>query len=72
MTEPNVPLTYVACVGCGSLTDIHAPTCPECQQPRPQQVAPPVALRCIRCGDEEYGPWAETDDGPVCEGCIAA
>lgn len=67
MTEPNVPLTYVACIGCGSLTDIHAPTCPECQQPRPQQVAAP---RCIRCGDDEYGPWAETPDGPVCEGCL--
>lgn len=69
MTEPNVPLTYVACIGCGSLTDIHAPTCPECDQPRPQQVMPQPEVACTRCGDVD-GPWGWRDDAFLCESCI--
>ena len=73
MTEPNVPLTFVACIGCGSLTDIHAPTCPECDQPLPQQIDLPASLltavRCTRCGDDQYGPWLDADDGLICEKC---
>lgn len=35
VTEPDVPLTFVACATCGALTDINAPTCTECHSPRP-------------------------------------
>ena len=75
MTEPNVPLTFVACISCGSLTDIHAPTCPECEQPRPQQVAPavlPTDIRCAECGDSQYGPWLDRDGELWCEKCDEA
>ena len=34
-TEPDVPLTFVACACCGSLTDINAAVCPDCLTPRP-------------------------------------
>lgn len=70
--EPDVPLTFVACIGCGSLTDLHAPTCPECQQPRPQRVPPTLLtdIRCVRCGDDEAGPWLDADDGLICEACL--
>lgn len=82
MTEPGVPLTYVACIGCGSLTDIHASTCSECQQPRPQRVESPLAagrigpppwpsgpVQCGSCGDAEVGPWLVRDGDWLCEGC---
>lgn len=69
--EPNVPLTFVACIHCGSLTDLHAPTCPDCEQPRPQRVPPTLLrdIRCVRCGDAEIGPWLDADDGLICETC---
>lgn len=78
MSEPNVPLTFVACIGCGSMTDIHAPTCPECDTPRPQRVDPiepfdalrrGQAIRCHQCGDEEAGPWLVRDGRVWCEPC---
>lgn len=68
MCEPDLPLTFVPCRFCGQMVPIRATHCDECQGPRPQCVGA-VPVRCIRCGDED-GPWAPTDLGLVCEGCL--
>lgn len=67
VTEPDLPSTFVACAGCGTLTALHADTCPECEHPQPTAVP---AIACAVCGDEDAGPWYWDETGRlVCEPC---
>lgn len=71
MTEPNVPLTYVACRACGSMNGIHSPICGECGTPLPQHIAPwpDSPVECDRCEDSDVGPWLVRDGRWLCETC---
>lgn len=73
----DLPQTFVACT-CGQMRSIHDVECDSCGAPRPRELvnvpAPPDStltdIRCVRCGDDEVGPWLDADDGLICETCL--
>lgn len=65
--EPDLPTTFIRC-SCGAMVPLHSVECDECHRPHPRHLA--QAVRCARCGDEDAGPWAPTDDGWICESCL--
>lgn len=73
-SEPDLPMAFVPCRRCGEMAPLQAVECENCGAPHPRHVAPPasllVAIRCVRCGDAECGPWLDADDGLICERCL--